>query len=112
MAVIRLNVDGCPRAFVYELALNRQNDGCDIRRDERSIRIVSLQMQNENRVFRTTREEVVTNDQPSEAKTEVLDMQHRRARCIRRARARATPFWSDWKWMRHWTRLRSVIAMM
>ncbi|MHB8971780.1 MAG: hypothetical protein ACYC3X_19155 [Pirellulaceae bacterium] len=74
-AVIRLSVDGFPRAFVYELALNRKNNGRDIRRDERSIRIVSLQMRNENRVFRTTRQETVANDQPGAAKTEVLYMQ-------------------------------------
>ncbi|MHB8955530.1 MAG: hypothetical protein ACYC4U_21350 [Pirellulaceae bacterium] len=74
-AVIRLNVDGFPRAFVYELALNRTNNGRDIRRDERSIRIVSLQIQNENRILRTTPEEAVANDPSGDAKTEVLYLQ-------------------------------------
>jgi len=74
-AVIRLNVDGFPRAFVSELALNRKNEGRDIRRDERSIRIVSLQIRNEDRVFRTTREEAGAKDDPGDAKTEVLYLQ-------------------------------------
>ena len=74
-AVIRLNVDGYPRAFVYELALNRANKGRDIRRDERSIRMTSLQMRNENRVFRMTRGRAETEDEPADAKTEVLYLQ-------------------------------------
>lgn len=74
-AVIRLSVDDFPRAFVYQLALNRQNTGVDIRRDERWIRLVSLQMQNENRLVRTRREDVVSDAPSGDAETEVLYLQ-------------------------------------
>ena len=75
-AIIRLKVDGYPRAFLYELALSRDNQGRDIRRDERSIRLTSLQMQNEPRVFRTgRRDEESEPTAGDEEKVEALYLQ-------------------------------------
>jgi hypothetical protein len=48
---ISLDVDGYPRAFLYELSLDRDNTGRDLRRNAASIRIATLQMRGGNRTF-------------------------------------------------------------
>lgn len=69
-ALIRLNVDGFPRAFLYELSLSRSNAGRDVRRNARSIRVVSLQMDGENRIYRTV-EPIRRPEPPAEKAPEV-----------------------------------------
>ena len=68
--LIRLNVDGFPRAFLYELSLSRSNAGRDVRRNARSIRIVSLQMAGEKRIYRTT-EPINQPEVPAEKAPEI-----------------------------------------
>lgn len=49
--VISLDVDGYPRAFLYELSLDRDNTGRDVRRNAASIRVASLQMRGGARAY-------------------------------------------------------------
>jgi hypothetical protein len=48
---ISLDVDGYPRAFLFELSLDRDNTGRDLRRNAASIRVATLQMRGGNRKF-------------------------------------------------------------
>ena len=58
------------RAFLYELSLSRSNAGRDVRRNARSIRIVSLQMAGEKRIYRTT-EPINQPEVPAEKAPEI-----------------------------------------
>ena len=86
------------RAFLYELSLSRSNAGRDVRRNARSIRIVSLQMAGEKRIYRTT-EPINQPEVPAEKAPEIYLLRGGKRRPSRLL-PRPTSSWWESRWTR------------